>query len=161
MRAVALMLLGLALIAGCAQRTGAIRPQANPIVEASHSGERLHQAQSLAFHALSLVGAPYLLGGESPQRGFDCSGLVRFVYRSALGQTLPRTAAAQSDAGNAARDLRLGDLVFFAEAGRINHVGMYVGEARFVHAPNSRKTVQLSVLNGYWRERLVRVRRLL
>lgn len=122
-------------------------------------------ANAVAFRALSLVGTPYLYGGESPQTGFDCSGFVRFIYRDALGVVLARTAQAQSGFGGMLRrrdNLRLGDLVFFSEGSSIFHVGLYVGEGRFVHAPRTGKNVQLSSLSsGYWAERFVLARRVL
>ena len=122
-------------------------------------------ANAVAFRALSLVGTPYLYGGESPQTGFDCSGFVRFIYRDALGVLLARTAQAQSDVGELRRrreNLRLGDLVFFSDGNAIFHVGLYVGEGRFVHAPRTGKNVQLSSLSsGYWAERFALARRVL
>jgi cell wall-associated NlpC family hydrolase len=126
-------------------------------------------ANAVAFRALSLVGTPYVYGGESPQVGFDCSGFVRYIYRDALGLVLARTAQAQSEFGGAVYQqerLRLGDLVFFAEGGEfganVSHVGLYVGEGRFVHAPRTGKNVQLSSLsNSYWRERFFIGRRVL
>ena len=128
-------------------------------------------ANAVAFRALSLVGTPYLYGGESPQTGFDCSGFVRFIYRDALGLVLARTAQAQSGFGrilHRRENLALGDLVFFrkgvffSEGETIFHVGLYVGEGRFVHAPRTGKTVQLSSLStGYWAERFALARRVL
>jgi cell wall-associated NlpC family hydrolase len=123
-------------------------------------------AVTVAFRALSLVGTPYVYGGESPATGFDCSGFVRFIYRDAIGVTLARTAAAQAQTGARiaqVEQLRLGDLVFFADDGKVFHVGLYVGEGRFVHAPRTGKNVQLSELNvsGYWRQRFAGGRRVL
>ena len=122
-------------------------------------------ANAVAFRALSLVGTPYLYGGESPQTGFDCSGFVRFIYRDALGVMLARTAQAQASDGRMLRrigNLRLGDLVFFSEGSAIFHVGLYVGDGRFVHAPRTGKNVQLSSLNtGYWAEHFALARRVL
>ncbi len=122
-------------------------------------------ANAVAFRALSLVGTPYLYGGESPQTGFDCSGFVRFIYRDALGVILARTAQAQSGFGEVLHrreHLALGDLVFFSEGSAISHVGLYVGEGRFVHAPRTGKTVQLSSLStGYWAQRFALARRVL
>ena len=122
-------------------------------------------ANAVAFRALSLVGTPYVYGGESPQTGFDCSGFVRFIYRDALGVLLARTAQAQSAFGSKLRrskNLRLGDLVFFSDGNSIFHVGLYVGEGRFVHAPRTGKNVQLSSLSsGYWAEHFALARRVL
>jgi len=134
-----------------------------PLTESFHDGFALHNAQNLAFRALSLVGTPYRYGGESPSHGFDCSGLMRYIFQDALQQAIPRTAGAQFSAGAPVQlrsGLRLGDLVFFG-AGAADHVGLYVGENRFVHAPRTGKNVQLSPISGYWRARFLGGRRYL
>ncbi len=136
-----------------------------PSVERPLLDPNVGSANAVAFRALSLVGTPYVYGGESPQAGFDCSGFVRFIYRDALGVLLARTAQAQSELGGLLRrreNLRLGDLVFFYDGNAIFHVGLYVGEGRFVHAPRTGKNVQLSSLSsGYWAEHFAHARRLL
>lgn len=123
------------------------------------------QANAVLFRALGLVGTPYRFGGNTPEGGFDCSGLVGFVYREAAGLSLPRTtdAIAELRAPRLERGrLRPGDLVFFGQRGRINHVGIYVGEGRFVHAPNRGGTVRLDALDGhYWRDAWMFGKRLL
>ncbi len=134
-----------------------------PLKESFHGGVALQKAQSIAFRALDLVGTPYRYGGESPAQGFDCSGLMRFIFQDAISQPLPRTAAAQFSAGQNVQlqsGLRLGDLVFFGANGA-NHVGLYVGENRFVHAPRTGKNVQLSPISGYWRAHFLGARRYL
>ena len=96
------------------------------------------------------VGVPYVYGGRTPQ-GFDCSGLVYYVYGK-VGVSLPRTAAAQYDRTRrvAEKDLKPGDLVFFLDAG---HVGIYVGDGWFIHAPETGKPVEGAWLNvGYWHD---------
>ncbi len=122
-------------------------------------------ANSVAFRAFSLVGRPYVYGAENPDVGFDCSGFVRYVVRDAVAIELPRTAVAQSERGRLiadTTDLRVGDLVFFRESGRIFHVGLFVGEGRFVHAPRTGKNVELSNLTqGYWGTRFAFGRRVL
>ncbi len=101
--------------------------------------------------AESLIGTPYLYGGATPQ-GFDCSGLTQYAYRS-VGIAIPRTAAAQQRAAQSIpRDaLRPGDLVFFA-TGRtgVDHVGVYAGDGRFVHAPSSGRVVSFGDLGDPW-----------
>jgi len=110
-------------------------------------------ANAVLFRAMSLVGTPYRYGGNTPEGGFDCSGLVGYVFRDAAGVTLPRTSHAMSEidgrklAGDA---LRSGDLVFFRDGRKVGHVGIYVGEGRFVHAPNRGGTVRLDRLDGHW-----------
>jgi cell wall-associated NlpC family hydrolase len=113
-------------------------------------------ANAVLFRAMSLVGTPYRFGGNSPNAGFDCSGLVGYVFRDAAGIRLPRTSA---EIGKLKRPtislshLRSGDLVLFAAHRRTSHVGIYVGNGRFVHAPNSGGTVRLDRLDAPgWKE---------
>lgn len=112
------------------------------------------RANEITLRAIGLVGTPYVHGGNTPVAGFDCSGLVGFVYRDAGGIALPRTTAemAQMAAHHIIRNaLRTGDLVFFGETRGVSHVGIYVGDGRFVHAPNAGGAVRLDALdNPYW-----------
>lgn len=112
------------------------------------------RANEITLRAISLVGTPYRYGGNTPEGGFDCSGLVGYVYRDAGDSSLPRTTAelARIPASKVGREaLRTGDLVFFGESKSPSHVGIYVGEGRFVHAPNEGGTVRLDALdNPYW-----------
>ena len=114
-------------------------------------------ANDVLFRAIGLVGTPYRYGGNTPQSGFDCSGLVGYVFRDAAGVDLPRTAQeiADSAAPHVRRgDLDSGDIVLFGHRGHVDHVGIYVGRGRFVHAPNSGGTVRLDALDApYWNER--------
>jgi cell wall-associated NlpC family hydrolase len=118
-----------------------------------------------AMQALSHLGVPYRFGGNDPKAGFDCSGLVRFVARSVLGIDLPRTSDAMARVGaSVARDaLQVGDLVFFNTRGGANsHVGIYVGDGRFVHAPSRLGKVRVEEVDAaYWRARFNGARRLL
>ena len=123
------------------------------------------KANAVLMRAISLVGTPYRYGGNTPEGGFDCSGLVGYVFRDMLDLKLPRTtrelAALQ---GPRIRPDRLasGDLVFFGDGGSISHVGIYVGEGRFVHAPSTGGTVRLDRLDGHWwRDHYSGARRLL
>ena len=118
----------------------------------------------VAIRALGLVGAAYQLGGESPDDGLDCSGLVRHVYREVAGLTLPRTSQAMSRVGDAVvrSDLAPGDLVFFnTRRFAFSHVGIYVGGNRFIHAPRPGRPVQIAQLDErYWRNSFDGARRL-
>jgi len=123
------------------------------------------RANAVLMRAISLVGTPYRYGGNSPEGGFDCSGLVNYVYRDVLDLRLPRTSrelAAAQGPRIPPDSLASGDLVFFGNAGQISHVGIYVGEGRFVHAPRTGGTVRLDRLDGsWWRQHYSGARRLL
>jgi cell wall-associated NlpC family hydrolase len=113
--------------------------------------------------ALALLGTPYRWGGTSPDKGFDCSGLVSYVFRHAMGLELPRVSRDMAKSGELISDrtkLAAGDLVFFGRRGRVDHVGIYVGEGRFVHAPRTGKDVMVSSLDsGYWSRKYLQARR--
>jgi cell wall-associated NlpC family hydrolase len=122
-------------------------------------------ANAVLMRALSLVGTPYRYGGNTPQGGFDCSGLVNYVYKDMLELKLPRTSRelAQVQGPRIAPErLAAADLVFFGSSGGVSHVGIYVGEGRFVHAPSTGGTVRLDHLDGaYWRDHYSGARRVL
>ncbi len=125
-------------------------------------GDRLDHGSEIAVRAMSMIGRPYVWGGATPGQGFDCSGLVHFVYRQALGLTLPRTAKLMSRTGTRVSRSRLlpGDLVFFNTGRRFSHVGIYVGDGRFVHSPRKGKTIRLARMdNRYWKRRYNGARR--
>lgn len=137
----------LALLAGCSSHP---HHTETPLAAGT---PRADAANAVLFRAIALVGTPYHYGGNTPQGGFDCSGLVGYVFLDAAGVALPRTSSDMSDlrARKLDRDdLQAGDLVFFAEGRHVSHVGIYVGEQRFVHAPNSGGTVRLDRLDGAW-----------
>ena len=118
--------------------------------------------QGVLSKAMTLLGTPYRWGGESEQGGFDCSGLVGYVYRSVLGMDLPRVSRQMAQSGEQVDRTALvpGDLVFFGLRGRVNHVGIYVGEGRFLHAPSRGKVVRVDNLsNAYWTARFMQGRR--
>jgi cell wall-associated NlpC family hydrolase len=120
--------------------------------------------QSTAFglrvvkYAKKFLGVPYVYGGSSPRSGFDCSGFVRFVYAH-FGVSLPHSSYAQFDDGRrvSRRSLRPGDLVFFDGLG---HVGLYIGNGRFIHAPHTGTRVRIQTLAGWYSSRFVGARRL-
>lgn len=124
------------------------------------------KSNDVLMRALGLVGTPYRYGGNSPDGGFDCSGLVDFVFRDAANVILPRTTRelVNIDAMRVERDeLKPGDLVFFnPNSDRVSHIGIYVGEGRFVHAPATGGTVRLDSLDStYWRKCYVNAKRIL
>jgi len=110
-------------------------------------------ANAVLMRALGLVGTPYRYGGNTPESGFDCSGLVNYVFRDMLDMRLPRTSrelAGLQGPRIAPDRLAPADLVFFGSGGEVSHVGIYVGEGRFVHAPSTGGTVRLDRLDGSW-----------
>jgi cell wall-associated NlpC family hydrolase len=128
-----------------------------PVSTASVNPERAELVET----AQSYIGTPYQWGGETPS-GFDCSGYVQYVYRNAAGVDLPRTSRTQysSTRGSFVKrsDLQPGDLVFFVTRGlTVSHVGMYVGESKFIHAPSSGNLVRIDSLNDpyFWKDRFV------
>ncbi len=120
-------------------------------------------AQTLLKRGLALLGTPYRWGGTSPESGFDCSGLVGYVFRTALGIELPRISRDMARDGEQVERTSLvpGDLVFFGRRGkRVDHVGIYIGEGRFLHAPRTGRDVTVSELDtGYWSRKFVQARR--
>ncbi|SDF06774.1 C40 family peptidase [Phytopseudomonas seleniipraecipitans] len=156
-------LLVAALLSACSSRAPVPAPQ--PVVVAPLPGNYQGGADDVLFRALGLVGTPYRYGGNTPASGFDCSGLIGFVYRDAAGIQLPRSTREliSMRAPVVGRDaLRSGDLVFFATNGgsQVSHAGIYVGEGRFVHAPSSGGTVRLDSLgNSYWQRTYIEAKR--
>ncbi|TWG79643.1 Cell wall-associated hydrolases (invasion-associated proteins) [Cupriavidus gilardii J11] len=150
------------LLAACAStppsRHGAItRAPRAPMVEPSAGLEEI------SIQAMALVGTPYRYGGNTPDSGFDCSGLVRYVVARAASVQLPRTTEAMGTRGTPLERSQVasGDLVFFNTTGRPNsHVGIYVGQNRFVHAPSTGGTVRLEdMTKSYWASRYNGARR--
>ncbi len=123
---------------------GALTARADP----SRDGAVAREQIELVGFARGLLGVPYVYGGTSPQSGFDCSGFVQFVYAH-FGIDLPHSSGAQSVFGRhvARAALRPGDLVFFDDLG---HVGIYVGNGLFIHAPHTGSTVSIDSLAGWY-----------
>jgi cell wall-associated NlpC family hydrolase len=121
------------------------------------------RVKTVLQRAFALLGTPYRWGGTSPERGFDCSGLVGYVFRT-IGIDLPRVSRAMVNEGTAIADrnaLTEGDLVFFGKRGRVDHVGIYIGEGKFLHAPRTGRNVTVSSLStGYWSAKYLEARRL-
>lgn len=120
-------------------------------------------ADTLISNAMGFIGVAYRFGGTTPS-GFDCSGFMQYVFRKAFAVNLPRTAAQQASVGShvSRSNLQAGDMVFFRTAGprRISHVGMYVGNDRFIHAPRTGKRIEITSLsNKYWSAKYATARR--
>ncbi|NLU12387.1 MAG: C40 family peptidase [Gammaproteobacteria bacterium] len=124
-------------------------------------------ADEVLLRAIGLVGTPYVWGGNTPSSGFDCSGLIGFVYQEVAGIRLPRTTQQMLHMPGqqiARNQLQSGDIIFFATAGRgrVSHAGIYVGEGRFVHAPSNGGTVRLDSVNAaYWNKAYLQAKRVL
>ena len=111
------------------------------------------RAQDVVLYALGLVETGYRFGGKNPEAGLDCSGMVSHVYDKAAGLRVAGSAADIAQRGRAVSvgELRPGDLVFFNTRNRpYSHVGIYIGDGRFVHAPNSNGTVRTESLQSGW-----------
>ena len=123
-------------------------------------------SNEVIIRAISLVGTPYRYGGTHPDTGLDCSGLIDFVFLEAAGLKLPRTTRELIDIDAKAvdrGDLQAGDLIYFnSRGGRVSHIGIYVGEERFVHAPSTGGLVRIDKLNTpYWTRFYVGAKRVL
>ncbi len=144
-------------------------PDSAPIAEqlqalqaASAAPSTSTRIKTVLQRAFALLGTPYRWGGSSPDAGFDCSGLVGYVFRS-IGVDLPRVSRAMANEGVAITDrtaLAEGDMVFFGRRGRVDHVGIYVGDGKFLHAPRTGRDVTVSSLtSGYWAQKYMEARR--
>ncbi len=121
------------------------------------------QAAGMVEQAMGLLGVPYRRGGNSESTGFDCSGFVRHLYEKSVGQILPRRAVDQARATEVIdrEELKPGDLVFFNTMRRaFSHVGIYVGDGKFIHAPRAGKSVNIEDMrSAYWQKRFNGARR--
>ena len=139
-----------------------LRAQIMALQQAQTAPSTSARIKTVLQRAFALLGTPYRWGGTSPERGFDCSGLVGYVFRS-IGIELPRVSRAMANEGTAVADrnaLSEGDLVFFGKRGRVDHVGIYIGEGKFLHAPRTGRDVTVSSLStGYWSQKYLQARR--
>ena len=132
----------------------------------SSSGRRSSGSQDeagdLIMNAMSLIGLSYRFGGNSPTQGLDCSGFMQYIFKRSMGITLPRTSAEMATVGQQVdrANLKPGDMVFFGGGGRVSHVGMYIGNDRFIHAPRTGRDIEITSMNGnYWKSRYITARR--
>lgn len=154
-----LFLLMFATTAGVCQAEEAANDSAPSLLEQANN-----TAQEVLMSALALTGTPYKFGGKSPETGFDCSGFVRYVFMQAANFTLPHGARAISQIGQSIPidQLQPGDLVFFNTLkSTFSHVGIYIGDNRFVHAPSAGGGVGVvNMKEEYWAKRFNGARRL-
>ena len=165
------LLLGAVLMTGCAtappaaQRVSpAVERVTVPIMrEALAQDASISLGQVVAELAMGMIGTPYRYGGTDPLQGFDCSGLVFYAYEQA-GHAVPRTSREQFRAARkiSLRSAGAGDVMFFQDEAKLSHVGIYIGDGMFVHAPATGKRVTVgSIDTPYYQEHLVAVGRLL
>jgi len=154
------------LLSLCATKAAIATEQAPDAAAAATPAFQRYTAAAgeLVDQAMSYLGIRYRFGGTSPETGLDCSGLVMNVFRNAIGLDLPRTAAEMARMGEniGRQELKPGDLVFFNTMRRaFSHVGIYLGDGQFVHAPSSGGMVRVeSMGNSYWATRFNGARRL-
>ncbi len=126
------------------------QPQHSPAIQAR---------QSIVKLAYQQVGTRYRYGGSSPREGFDCSGLTRYLYQNGAGVKIPRTSVQQRNKSHTVQyaSLQPGDLLFFKTGSKTNHVGVYIGNRQFIHAPNRRSRVKITTMdNAYWHRKFVK-----
>jgi len=141
-------------------RAYTVTGNSSPAEQAKEEG----RIRRMLNRALALLGTPYRWGGSTPESGFDCSGLVGYVFRTTLGVELPRISRDMANVGELIRDPKAlveGDLVFFSRRGKnVDHVGIYIGNGQFVHSPRTGKNVEISTLTtGYWSQKFLKARR--
>ena len=152
----------LLVLAGCASLRDEDAGEPPPAVQAVQVSAK---GTEVVLFALSLIDTGYRFGGKNPEAGLDCSGMVSYIYGQAAGIKLDGSAAQMAKQGRpvAYREMEPGDLVFFNTRNRPrSHVGIYLGEGKFVHAPQSRGKVRVSSLrSGYFATRFEEARRFL
>lgn len=159
------LLLGLGMvfpIARADQLGDLIRQKSGGSSSANQSSKE--QAGDLIMNAMGLIGLSYRYGGNNPDQGLDCSAFMQYIFKQSMKVTLPRTAQEQYSVGVSIdrSSLQPGDMVFFRTAGpsRISHVGMYIGNDRFIHAPRTGKNIEITSLTSqYWSSKYAGARR--
>ena len=152
----------LLVLGGCSTAPSVLRGPAS--IDTLKLPSRISQGQAndITIYAVGLVGTPYRYGGNTPDSGFDCSGLIGYVYQMRAGVAPPRTVSRMQNWGQPvlSDNIRSGDLVLFAQSDVVTHAGIYVGGGRFVHAPSTGGEVRLDKLNSkYWASQQVSFRR--
>lgn len=115
--------------------------------------------QSIVKLAYQQLGTRYKYGGSSPRAGFDCSGLMSYLHKKGAGVNIPRTAAQQGNKSHTVQyaNLQPGDMLFFKTGSKTNHVGLYIGNRQFIHAPNRRSKVKITPMdNSYWHSKFIK-----
>ncbi len=128
----------------------------NPLTGPYFLSPERHRILDAAYASL---GTPYIYGGNNPAKGLDCSSLMQHIHKQATGANIPRTAAQQRNRSKpiAYQDLQPGDMLFFKIDRRNNHVGIYIGDGKFIHASSSNKRASIaSMERSYWKQRFVK-----
>jgi cell wall-associated NlpC family hydrolase len=150
----------LLLLAGCST----FGSKSNQTKVAQFKQDTSVGTEGISIAAIGLVDVPYRYGGNTPKGGFDCSGLIVYVYNKSAGIKLPRTIQQMSTQGRSVENQppAPGDLVFFNTTGeKYSHAGIYVGQGRFVHAPSAGGTVRLDYITSpYWAAKFTEARRI-
>lgn len=118
---------------------------------------------NMLLQSISLIGIPYRWGGNTPEQGMDCSGFIHYVFKKSLGIDLPRTAAEMAKIGIRVSldELEPGDLIFFTFHHRyIDHIGMYIGDNRFIQSPHTGDSIKVTELNSAWRSKVTGAKRI-
>jgi hypothetical protein len=159
---VCVLALGLGL---CGAAHGTEPPPADRVTALGKLQKLTSRASELAIRAMSMIGIRYKYGGNLPESGLDCSGLVRYLFKEVWGADLPRTSEEISRLGERVetQDLQPGDLVFYNTLRRgFSHVGIYLGDNKFIHAPSAGGQVRIESMDiGYWKKRFNGARRIL
>ncbi|WP_248795128.1 C40 family peptidase [Pseudomonas sp. MWU13-2105] len=138
----------------------------NTVAAINPAAPNAKQSSAVLSRAVNVLGTPYRWGGSSPSKGFDCSGLVKYAFNGVAASDLPRTSNAMA-AGHgqkvARKDLKPGDLLFFTlKSRKVNHVAIYLGNDRFIHAPRRGKSVSIDTLKKpYWDSHYVIAKRVI
>ena len=160
-RFILLLAMSLVMMSACSTQKVQTDSRPSPVISGGSQPAQKDFGQRAAEVAIGQVGVPYRYGGSTPS-GFDCSGLVHYSYAQ-IGKSVPRTTGQlwEGVARVDRKDIRTGDVLFFRISGKMSHVGLYLGEDRFVHAPSSGKTVSIqSLRSDYYKNALIGVGRL-
>jgi cell wall-associated NlpC family hydrolase len=164
-KALASLLLASSLFCALPATVAAAEEERHPEEPMSFLQRYTNAAQDVILHGLKLVGVRYRLGGNDEDSGLDCSGFVRLAFKESIGTLLPRTAGEMSKVGQRidSSQLKPGDLVFFNTMRRaFSHVGIYLGDNHFMHAPRAGAEVRIeSMESSYWVKRYNGARRIL
>lgn len=152
MKIVTILALAASLLAACSNFPSSISNHTDT------ASSKTQQGNEVVMFAMTLMGNGYKFGGTNPESGLDCSGMVSYIYQQALGLKLPHNAAQIAQAGKkiSLSELSPGDLVFFNTTGKsFSHVGIYIGDDRFIHAPSQDGAIKISSLkSGYFEKKL-------